>query len=149
MDGDGEPISETEALEQLRQRDDQSRQYYAAWWLGRMRSRHPEAVPLLLAALSQRQPRDVGAGVEHNAVARNAARALGKIADARAVPEFAGAPLAEPSSPGHPPVDRGSSPCTTPHGHGMPGDRGGICHRMPSPGALRSGARRIPLPHSA
>ena len=88
MDGDGEPISETEALEQLRQRDDQSRQYYAAWWLGRMRSRHPEAVPLLLAALSQRQPRDVGAGVEHNAVARNAARALGKIADARAVPEL-------------------------------------------------------------
>jgi len=88
MDGDGEPISEAEALEQLRQRDDQSRQYYAAWWLGRMRSRHPEAVPLLLAALSQRQPRDVGAGVEHNAVARNAARALGKIADARAVPEL-------------------------------------------------------------
>ncbi len=88
MAGDGEPISEAEALEQLRQTDDQSRQYYAAWWLGRMRSRHPEAVPLLLAALRQRQPRDVGAGVEHNAVARNAARALGKIADGRAVSEL-------------------------------------------------------------
>ncbi len=88
MAGDGEPISEAEALEQLRQTDDQSRQYYAAWWLGRMRSRHPEAVPLLLAALRQRQPRDVGAGVEHNAVARNAARALGKIADGRAVGEL-------------------------------------------------------------
>ena len=88
MAGDGEPISEAEALEQLRQTDDQSGQYYAAWWLGRMRSRHPEAVPLLLAALRQRQPRDVGAGVEHNAVARNAARALGKIADGRAVPEL-------------------------------------------------------------
>lgn len=88
MAGDGEPISEAEALEQLRQTEDQSRQYYAAWWLGRMRSQHPEAVPLLLAALTQRQPRDPGAGVEHNAVARNAARALGKIADARAVPEL-------------------------------------------------------------
>jgi phycocyanobilin lyase alpha subunit len=88
MAGDGEPISEAEALEQLRQTDDQSRQYYSAWWLGRMRSRHPEAVPLLLAALTQRQPRDPGAGVEHNAVARNAARALGKIADARAIPEL-------------------------------------------------------------
>ena len=88
MAGDGEPISEAEALEQLRQTDDQSGQYYAAWWLGRMRSRHPEAVPLLLAALRQSQPRDVGAGVEHNAVARNAARALGKIADGRAVPEL-------------------------------------------------------------
>jgi len=30
MAGDGEPISEAEALEQLRQTDDQSRQYYAA-----------------------------------------------------------------------------------------------------------------------
>jgi deoxyadenosine/deoxycytidine kinase len=30
----------------------------------------------------------VGAGVEHNAVARNAARALGKIADGRAVSEL-------------------------------------------------------------
>lgn len=88
MAADGAPISEAEALAQLRQTGDQSSQYYAAWWLGRMRSRHPEAVPLLLAALGQRQPRESGDGVEHNAVARNAARALGKIADARAVPEL-------------------------------------------------------------
>jgi phycocyanobilin lyase alpha subunit len=76
----GSPISETEAIERLRQVDDPSQQYYGAWWLGRMRSQHPEAVPLLRRALRQRRPRDPGAGVEENAVARNAARALGKLA---------------------------------------------------------------------
>jgi phycocyanobilin lyase alpha subunit len=84
----GEPISEAEALRRLRQTDDQSLQYYAAWWLGRMRSRHPDTVPLLRSALRQRQPRDPCAGVEHNAVARNAARALGKLEDGRAVPDL-------------------------------------------------------------
>ena len=87
-DAAGEPISEAEALRRLRQTEDQSSQYYAAWWLGRMRSRHPEAVPLLQAALRQRQPRDPAAGVEHNAVARNAARALGKLGDANAIPDL-------------------------------------------------------------
>jgi len=86
--GAGEPISEAEALERLRQSDDQSLQYYAAWWLGRMRSSHPEAVPLLAQALRQRQPRDPGAGVEYNAVARNAARALGKLGDSTVVPDL-------------------------------------------------------------
>ncbi|MEB3200271.1 MAG: HEAT repeat domain-containing protein [Synechococcaceae cyanobacterium] len=86
--GAGEPISESEALRRLRQTDDQSLQYYAAWWLGRMRSRHPEAVPLLQAALRQRQPRDPAAGVEHNAVARNAARALGKLEASQAIPDL-------------------------------------------------------------
>ena len=83
--GNAEPISEAEALRRLRQSEDQSLQYYGAWWLGRMRSRHPDTVPLLCQALRQRQPRDAGAGVEHNAVARNAARALGKLADQCAV----------------------------------------------------------------
>jgi phycocyanobilin lyase alpha subunit len=77
--GGGEPITEAEALRRLRLSDDPSAQYYAAWWLGRNRSRHPEAVPLLQEALRQRRPRDPGAGVEENAVARNAARALGKL----------------------------------------------------------------------
>ncbi|MGB7563552.1 MAG: HEAT repeat domain-containing protein, partial [Prochlorococcaceae cyanobacterium] len=53
----GDPISEDEALARLRQSEDQSLQYYAAWWLGRTRSRHPEAVPLLRRALRQRLPR--------------------------------------------------------------------------------------------
>lgn len=84
----GEPITEAEALQRLRQSEDHSQQYYAAWWLGRNRSRHPEALPLLLAALRQRRPRDPGAGVEENAIARNAARALGKLGDAGAIPEL-------------------------------------------------------------
>ena len=84
----GEPITEAEAHRRLRQTEDQSLQYYAAWWLGKMRSHHPDTVPLLLQALQQRQPREVDAGVEHNAVARNAARALGKVGDQRVVPEL-------------------------------------------------------------
>lgn len=84
----GEPISEAEALARLGQTEDQSLQYYAAWWLGRTRSRHPEAVPLLRRALRQRQPRQEQVGVEHNAVARNAARALGKLEAAEAIPDL-------------------------------------------------------------
>jgi len=93
-DGDGanggEPITEEEALRRLRLTQDPSAQYYAAWWLGRNRSRHPEAVPLLQEALRQRRPRDPGAGVEENAVARNAARALGKLGSpaAAAIPDL-------------------------------------------------------------
>jgi phycocyanobilin lyase alpha subunit len=75
----GDPITEPEALRRLRLTDDPSAQYYAAWWLGRNRSTHPDTVPLLQQALRQRRPRDPGAGVEENAVARNAARALGKL----------------------------------------------------------------------
>ena len=78
----GDPITEEEALRRLRLSDDPSAQYYASWWLGRNRSSHPDAVPLLQEALRQRRPRDLGAGVEENAVARNAARALGKLAPA-------------------------------------------------------------------
>jgi phycocyanobilin lyase alpha subunit len=84
----GEPIDEQEALARLRQSEDTSLQYYAAWWLGRNRSRHPEVVPLLLAALRQRRPRDPGAGVEENAVARNAARALGKLGDPASIADL-------------------------------------------------------------
>jgi phycocyanobilin lyase alpha subunit len=83
----GEPITEAEAHRRLRS-DDPSLQYYAAWWLGKMRSHHPDTVPLLLQALQLRQPRELGAGVECNAVARNAARALGKLGDQRVVPEL-------------------------------------------------------------
>jgi len=83
----GEPITEAEAHRRLCS-NDPSLQYYAAWWLGKMRSQHPDTVPLLLEALQLRQPREVGAGVERNAVARNAARALGKVGDGRVVPEL-------------------------------------------------------------
>ena len=76
----GEPISEAEALQRLRQTEDPSQRYYAAWWLGRMRSRHPDAVPLLLSSLSLAlcESQDV-ASADDLFVARNAARALGKL----------------------------------------------------------------------
>jgi len=79
---EGDPINEAEALRRLGLNDDPSAQYYAAWWLGRNRSSHADTVPLLCQALRQRRPRDPGAGVEENAVARNAARALGKLGPA-------------------------------------------------------------------
>ena len=83
----GTPLNEVQALDWLRQLEDPGQRYYAAWWLGRMRSNHPEAVPLLIQALTERGPRpDPASGIdEPNPVARNAARALGKLADSRAV----------------------------------------------------------------
>ena len=85
---EGAPIDEAEAIRRLRQTDDSSAQYYAAWWLGRMRSQHPEAIPLLCKALQQRQPRQLDSGVESNAVARNAARALGILGAKAAVADL-------------------------------------------------------------
>jgi len=81
----GTPISEEEALSRLRQQEDASQRYYAAWWLGRMRSQHPETIPLLLQALN-------GAldGPSNDPdllfVARNATRALGKLEAKGALP---------------------------------------------------------------
>lgn len=77
----GDPIDEAEALRRLRNGADPSGQYYAAWWLGRNRTQSAEAVQLLKEALRQRRPRQLGDEVEENAVARNAARALGKLGD--------------------------------------------------------------------
>ena len=74
-----DPIDEAEALRRLRATDDPSAQYYAAWWLGRHRSQHPDTLPLLLAAMRQRRARQLGDGVEENAVARKATRAVGKL----------------------------------------------------------------------
>ena len=79
----GEPISEAEALQRLQQRLDPSLRYYAAWWLGRTRSIHPQAVPLLIAALQETI--DTPSDPEALYVARNAARALGKLKAAEAV----------------------------------------------------------------
>jgi len=88
----GTPLNEAQALDWLRQQEDLGQRYYAAWWLGRMRSSHGDTVPLLIQSLSER-----GSGLaptsgidEPNPVARNAARALGKLADPQAI-----APLLE------------------------------------------------------
>ena len=56
-----EPLSEQQILENLRQEQDYSAQYYAAWWLGKMRSRHPDALPLLLRCLGYLHQNDTHA----------------------------------------------------------------------------------------
>ncbi len=69
------PLTEEQVIVNLRQTEDLSDQYYAAWWVGRMRSRHPETSPLLLAALDPLHSNPINK--ERRAVALNAIRALG------------------------------------------------------------------------
>lgn len=57
--------------------------YYAAWWLGRFRVNEPAVVDALLVALEDETDRTELGGYP---LRRNAARALGKIGDRRAVP---------------------------------------------------------------
>jgi phycocyanobilin lyase alpha subunit len=72
---DHPPLSEEQVISNLQQESDLSDQYYAAWWLGRMRSRHPQTVPLLLKTLQtfQEHPDDQ----DRRGVALNAIRSLG------------------------------------------------------------------------
>ena len=72
-----QPLNEQQVIANLRQRDDASDRYYAAWWLGKMRSQHPEAVPLLLDTLSALS--DDPVDEEDRGVALNAIRALGRL----------------------------------------------------------------------
>ena len=97
---EGTPISEGEAIARLRQTEDMANRYYAAWWLGRMRSRHPEAVPLLCQALhrisslepetgpEQGHGRGHEKGVDAKAIAMNAARALGRMNAQASIPDL-------------------------------------------------------------
>lgn len=62
---------------------DLSLRYYAAWWLGKFRVREPAAVDALIAALEDEADRTELGGYP---LRRNAARALGKLSDRRAVP---------------------------------------------------------------
>jgi phycocyanobilin lyase alpha subunit len=77
-----EPLSETQVIQNLRQTEDPSAQYYAAWWLGKMRSRHPDAIPLLLNTLGALD--DTPVDPDRRGVALNAIRALGLLKDQRA-----------------------------------------------------------------
>ena len=77
-----EPLSESQVIENLRQTEDPSAQYYAAWWLGKMRSRHHDAIPLLLNTL--RALNDTPVDPDRRGVALNAIRALGLLQDDRA-----------------------------------------------------------------
>ena len=62
---------------------DTSLRYYAAWWLGKFRVTEEAAVLALIAALKDESDRTELGGYP---LRRNAARALGKLADRRAVP---------------------------------------------------------------
>lgn len=63
--------------------EDLSLRYYAAWWLGRFRICEPAAVDALIMALEDEADRTELGGYP---LRRNAARALGKLGDRRAVP---------------------------------------------------------------
>lgn len=65
------------------QHEDVSLRYYAAWWLGRFRVSEPAAVEALIAALKDEDHRTQ---LGDYPLRRNAARALGKLGDRRAVP---------------------------------------------------------------
>jgi phycocyanobilin lyase alpha subunit len=62
---------------------DLSLRYYAAWWLGKFRVSEPAVVDALIAALEDEADRTEMGGYP---LRRNAARALGKLGDRRAVP---------------------------------------------------------------
>ncbi|BAY14669.1 phycocyanobilin lyase alpha subunit [Nostoc sp. HK-01] len=64
------------------QSPDLSLRYYAAWWLGKFRVNRADAVDALIAALNDEADRTELGGYP---LRRNAARALGKLSDARAV----------------------------------------------------------------
>ncbi|NEP16614.1 MAG: HEAT repeat domain-containing protein [Leptolyngbya sp. SIO4C1] len=83
---DGQPLTLEQALTNIRQTQDSGLRYYAAWWLGRMRVSQSEAIEGLLDALNDRADRSPDGGFP---LRRNAARALGKLGDRRAVPALA------------------------------------------------------------
>lgn len=65
--------------------EDLSLRYYAAWWLGKFQVKTQAAVNALIAALEDEADRTELGGYP---LRRNAARALGKIGDRRAVPSL-------------------------------------------------------------
>lgn len=79
---EGESLTIEQAIANLRG-EDLGRRYYAAWWLGRFRVCEPQAVEALITALEDESDRTEEGGYP---LRRNAARALGKLNDQRAVP---------------------------------------------------------------
>jgi phycocyanobilin lyase alpha subunit len=80
---DAQSLTVEQAIANLRQREDLGARYYAAWWLGKFRVSEPEAIDALLIALEDEKDRAPDGGYP---LRRNAARALGKLGDTRAVP---------------------------------------------------------------
>lgn len=75
---DGQPLTVDQALININQTADQGLRYYAAWWLGKMRIRRPDAITALVVALEDESDRSPDGGYP---LRRNAARALGKIGE--------------------------------------------------------------------
>jgi phycocyanobilin lyase alpha subunit len=80
---DAQSFTVEQAIANLRQREDLGARYYAAWWLGKFRVNEPEAIDALLMALEDEKDRAPDGGYP---LRRNAARALGKLGDKKAVP---------------------------------------------------------------
>ena len=78
----GESLTVEEAIANLCH-EELGKRYYAAWWLGRFRVNTPDAIEGLLAALKDKSDRTEDGGYP---LRRNAARALGKLEDKKAVP---------------------------------------------------------------
>lgn len=76
-----EELTVEQAIANL-QHEELGRRYYAAWWLGRFKVSEPAAVDALIAALDDESDRTEDGGYP---LRRNAARALGKLGDRRAV----------------------------------------------------------------
>jgi phycocyanobilin lyase subunit alpha len=78
---DDNHLTVEQAIDNL-QGEDLGLRVYAAWWLGRFRVDAPKAIDVLIGALEDEDDRtDVGG----YPLRRNAARALGKLGDCRAV----------------------------------------------------------------
>ena len=78
---DAEPLTIEQAIANL-QGADLGLRMYAAWWLGRFRVSEPDAIQALIQALADTDDRTEAGGYP---LRRNAARALGKLGDRRAV----------------------------------------------------------------
>ncbi|ASC70692.1 Phycocyanobilin lyase subunit alpha [Halomicronema hongdechloris C2206] len=83
VNAQGESFTVDQAIANLRQREDPSLRYYAAWWLGRFRVTKAAAIEALQEALSDETDRSPDGGFP---LRRNAARALGKLGRSESVP---------------------------------------------------------------
>jgi phycocyanobilin lyase subunit alpha len=79
---DAPALTIEQAIQNL-QGEDIGLRMYAAWWIGRFRVDDPTAIDVLIAALQDDDDRTEVGGYP---LRRNAARALGKLGDRRAVP---------------------------------------------------------------
>ncbi len=71
------------AVDNLKQKEDLGKRYYAAWWLGKFRVTEEKAIDALLEALEDSENRSSDGGYP---LRRNAAKALGKLGNTKVVP---------------------------------------------------------------